>query len=218
VDANGTPIAQARYEYEVCYKCHAGINPVRTPIVSRVFGGADIAGEFRESNQSFHPVQGQGRNPNVPSLVQDWNTTSIMYCSTCHASNNPAGARGPHGSDYAPLLAAEYTTGDNIVESPQAYALCYACHVRDSILTDQSFPGHRQHVVNATTPCSVCHDPHGVDNTQVSAGSGTHLINFDQLVVQPTAAGQEPTFNDTGTFTGTCTLSCHGKEHVNLGY
>jgi predicted CXXCH cytochrome family protein len=220
VDKNGGVVTPARYEYEVCNKCHAGVRPVGTPVVSRYFGGADIGAEFRDTNDSFHPVVTQGRNPNVPSLVQNWTTASLMYCSTCHASDAVAGGapRGPHGSSHAPLLAAAYSTGDNIVESPQAYALCYTCHVRDSILADESFTRHHLHIVDKTTPCSVCHDPHGVDATQVSSGSGTHLINFDSEIVQPTAAGQGPVYNDLGSLHGTCTLNCHGKEHVDLGY
>jgi hypothetical protein len=45
-----------------------------------------------------------------------------------------------------------------------------------------------------------------------------HLINFDRFVVKPTKAGLGPTYTSTGPRRGSCTLSCHGKEHNNKKY
>jgi len=40
-----------------------------------------------------------------------------------------------------------------------------------------------------------------------------HLINFDLSIV----AGARQ-YNDTGLFSGSCTLTCHGVNHVNFVY
>jgi len=211
VSSSGLKLDQAVYEYQVCYKCHASRN-FATPVVSRYLGDQNIAREFSSSNQSYHPVESQGRSTDVPSLLQDYNTTSIIYCSTCHGSNDPNGPQGPHGSQFRPLLVANYDTRDNVGESPQAFALCYSCHSRSSILGDQSFNGHRKHIVEYRAACATCHDPHGVQQN-------THLINFDRSVVtrSPTA-GTGPIFNDRGFRTGSCTLSCHGADHNDMRY
>lgn len=58
--------------------------------------------------------------------------------------------------------------------------------------------------------CATCHDPHGsVDNPS--------LIAFDRKVVGPSSVGGV-SFNRTGLGSGTCTLNCHGYDHVNARY
>lgn len=217
VTSTGSAIAEALYEYQVCYKCHSGANPAGTPTVNRVVPAADIAELFAPNNASFHPVEATGKNADVPSLMSPRTTASMIYCTDCHGSSGTTSAKGPHGSDFAPLLVRNYSTIDDTPESPQAYDLCYSCHSRQSILGDQSFPEHRRHIVDSNTPCSVCHDAHGVS---ASAGglSGTHLINFDRDVVKPAAGGEGPTFTDLGARRASCTLSCHGRDHQNVGY
>jgi len=208
---SGRVLEVATTEYEVCYKCHAQRNFARS-VVTRELGNDNIADEFSASNASFHPVTTPGRNPKVPSLVQGLSPTSMVHCTDCHGSDDPTGAQGPHGSRYRPLLVAEYRTADPAAESPFSYALCYRCHNRSSILADESFPTHREHVIDERTACSVCHDPHGV-------AENTHLINFDRSVVGPSpSAGTGPTFNDFGNLHGSCTLSCHGEDHNDRKY
>ncbi|MDX1777878.1 MAG: hypothetical protein R3339_03290, partial [Thermodesulfobacteriota bacterium] len=84
------------------------------------------------------------------------------------------------------------------------------CHNRNNILTDQSFPEHRRHVVEERAPCSVCHDPHGVAPT-------THLINFDKTIVFPNDKG-DVRFEDYGRLSGACSLKCHGENHDLRSY
>jgi hypothetical protein len=66
-------------------------------------------------------------------------------------------------------------------------------------------------------PCSACHDPHGISATQGNAVNNTHLINFDVIIVQPNLSGSLE-FEDLGTFQGSCSLMCHGAEHVDRSY
>ncbi len=216
----GAPTAEATYEYEVCYKCHAWNNPVRSPIVDRIFHNNNVADEFSTANASYHPVEAQGKNPDVPSLLQPWNTTSLVYCTDCHSSE-AGGVSGPHGSAYRPLLVRQYVTIDNTRESYEAYALCYGCHNRASILRADSFDLHDKHIRGKRTPCSVCHDPHGVSAAQAPASQSTHLINFDRDVVFPSEKannGAGPFFVDQGARRGSCTLLCHGEDHDDEDY
>jgi hypothetical protein len=166
-----------------------------------------------------------GRNPDVPSLMPGWTTASQVGCGDCHGSDGSrkAGGAGPdgvHGSNEPPLLLARYSTSDFTPESASAYALCYRCHRREGsngILGDRSFP-HRVHVVDARTPCSVCHDPHGVSAAQGTRRGNSHLINFDTSIVFPDPATGQIRFQDTGVFSGSCTLTCHGVQHSKLSY
>jgi hypothetical protein len=151
----------------------------------------------------------------APSLLPEARAQPFMSCQDCH--NNPdarqlggASANGPHGSRYEFLLADRYETADFTMESPRAYALCYRCHDRNSILGDESFSLHRVHIVDSRTPCSACHAPHGVNG---AASQHSHLINFDLSIVLG-----ERRFSDTGPFSGSCTLTCHGVRHVNFNY
>jgi hypothetical protein len=125
-----------------------------------------------------------------------------------------------HGSNVAPLLLARYDTIDNTPESASAYDLCYRCHDREGgngILEDRSFP-HNHHVVGARAPCSVCHDAHGIASTLGSPVNNSHLINFDVTVVFPDPVSGGLEFVDTGTFSGSCTLLCHGQRHFEQAY
>ena len=103
------------------------------------------------------------------------------------------------------------------LESAAAYALCYKCHDRSSILSDISFKKHNRHLVNAAAPCSVCHDSHGISATQGTTTNNSRLINFDKRFVSPNASGLLR-FEVTGAGSGRCYLNCHGIEHNPLSY
>jgi predicted CXXCH cytochrome family protein len=221
MSAAGTAVATASAEFEVCFKCHADGN-TGTPIVPRVIAQNNTRLEFGPSAVSFHPVEGPGRNGDVPSLTPAWTTSSVMNCSDCHASDtSPAGGgsgpAGTHGSAYSPLLIARYDTFDSATESAQAYALCYTCHNRANILSDVSFKEHRKHIVDERTPCSACHDSHGIASSQGTANGNSNLINFDASIVRPNNAGQL-NFLDLGLYRGECNLRCHGENHSHMRY
>jgi hypothetical protein len=116
------------------------------------------------------------------------------------------------------MLKAPYSTGDRIAESPTAYALCYQCHNRESLLGDESFSEHRFHIVNEQTPCSVCHDSHGIDFAAGNDMNNAHLINFDISVVQPETESALLQYEAFGSGAGSCTLRCHGKDHKGVVY
>ena len=223
IDATGAAVPEVNDEDEVCYKCHGDHSVVTSPVVTRQIFETNTRLEFDVANPSHHAVQGPGRSSNVPSLIGPMTESSRLYCTDCHnsdsaASNGGTGPNGPHGSIYSPLLERNYATADNSAESPIAYALCYKCHDRTSILADESFPEHRRHVVNSNAPCSVCHDPHGVSSIQGNPFNNSHLINFDVDIVLPNSFGMGPVFEKLGDRTGQCSLTCHGKEHQSLRY
>lgn len=222
VGVTGSGVNPAAYEYEICFRCHADSTNKPPPRTTRQLAQTNVRLEFITTNPSFHPVVGPGRNPNVPSLIAPLTSASVIGCTDCHNNNagpkaGGVGPNGPHGSIYAPLLARQYLTADNTTESSSAYALCYACHSRSSILGDQSFREHRKHVVEERTPCNVCHDPHGISGTQGNGVNNARLINFDTTVVRPTSSGLLR-FESTGTFAGRCYLSCHGENHNPKSY
>ena len=231
ITSAGTKIDQADNLYEVCFKCHADNNVTIFTDITRQNQQINTRFEFDVSNPSYHPVEGIGQNPNVPSLMSPYSISSIIYCTDCHNSddspaNGGGGPNGPHGSINRYLLERNYTTTDNTQESSFEYAMCYKCHDRNSILNNASGFLHNQHVAGGggmgggggggmhgtNTPCSTCHDPHGVSSTQGNSVNNAHLINFNVNIVSPNNNGLLY-FEDRGTFQGACYLMCHGRNH-----
>jgi predicted CXXCH cytochrome family protein len=223
VNRSGIAVDRARYEYEICFKCHSdNLSRPRTPDIVRQITQTNTRLEFQTNNPSFHPVIGSANLSDSPSLLPPYRGGSVIACTDCHNSDtagrgNAAGVNGPHGSIYEPLLIDNYETDDFTIESPQSYALCYRCHDRQSLLNDESFPLHRQHIVTGRAPCSACHDAHGISRTQGNTRSNSHLINFDRSIVQP-AGSSAIQFIDQGRLAGSCTLTCHGVAHVRFEY
>lgn len=204
--------AQIEQEYQLCYRCHS--ESANLP------GNAtNKHGEFRTSNPSFHPVEGEGRNTYVISLKSPYvakkerpSDISIISCKDCHGSDDPNGPRGPHGSTFQGLLVANYQMEDGRPESTYAYDLCYKCHDRNSILRNESFPHHALHIQGRLTgqdgtSCFSCHDAHGSSQYQ-------HLIRFNENVVSPTKDNKLK-YDAKGYSArhGACYLNCHGVEH-----
>lgn len=212
ISINGTEVEHITYQYELCFRCHADTNSGQA-YVNRQYPETNTRIEFDPTNLSYHPIASIGKNPNVPSLIQgEWTTTSIMRCTHCHNNNSllPSSPSGPHGSIYTPILERNLSFADNQPESLSTYALCYKCHDRNNILEDRSFSKHKRHIVDERSPCTSCHDPHGVKNA-------THLISFDSNIVSANASGII-SFTDNGTFRGSCSLRCHNKEHNRRSY
>ncbi len=219
VDTNGNPVSSVQHQYEVCYRCHADSPNKPASPITRQIQQTNVRLEFDPNNPSFHPIEAQGANTNVPSLISPYTESSIIYCTDCHASDGNASG-GPHGSIYPQILKYRYETADYTQESYQNYELCYQCHDRDQIINSMGKFGkrvHRKHIVGEDTPCSVCHDAHGISSTQGNSTNNTHLINFDVNVVSPNSSGRLE-FVDRGNFSGECYLKCHGKNHNPKSY
>ena len=214
----GNFVAEIEKEYELCYKCHSSSANLPTDATNK-------HAEFKITNPSFHPVEGEGRNHFVISLLEPYNEReeqpgdiAILTCSDCHGNDDPNGPKGPHGSIYEGLLVRNYEMEDQRPESPQAYALCYRCHDRSSILGNESFPYHALHIVGNPgnnelgTSCFTCHDAHGSTKYQ-------YLIRFNEEFVSPNE-DDKLEFRATGVATrhGECLLNCHGIEHNPRSY
>jgi predicted CXXCH cytochrome family protein len=215
----GVATPSASNEYEVCFRCHSDSTGKKASTITRsVSSGAagenNVRLEFQTTNASFHPVTGVGKSATAPSLITPLTASSVISCSACHNNNSGVGAggtgpKGPHGSTISPLLERTYVTADNTTESATNYALCYKCHDQTKVKSPTANSGgwslHSKHL-SAKSPCSACHDPHGVSTNQ-------HLINFDTSIV--TGAR---TFTVTGVNKGSCNLTCHGQNHNPYTY
>jgi predicted CXXCH cytochrome family protein len=209
---------EASFEYEVCLKCH-GVAEDPDPIVFRDDAVTNVRLEIDPRNQSFHPVADIGRNPDVPGLISPLSAASRTPCTSCHGNDatESAAPRGPHGSRYRPILAAEYhLDAISARESYQRYALCYGCHDRNTLLNRSGGFPHRLHVDEAGASCAVCHDAHG-------SRDNAHLVNFmirdytGASVVTPSAAGVLA-YDSLGMEAGRCSLTCHGSNHDGATY
>ena len=215
ITSAGTLINPLTKDYELCFRCHADSISRGPALVNRQFVQTNTRLEFDPGNASYHPIVSAGKNPNVPSLISPMTTATIMYCGDCHNNdqgpgNGGSGPKGPHGSNYRPILERQLDLTDDTTESPAAYALCYKCHSRSSILANESFPTHYRHVVTDKIACTSCHDPHGVQNA-------AHLINFNRDYATPSSRGLLE-FVDQGTLHGNCSMTCHGHDHDRVAY
>lgn len=213
----GNFMADIVEEYELCYRCHSE--------------SANLPGnstnkheEFKTTNPSFHPVEGEGKNTFVISLKEPYvaqkqkpNDVSLISCRDCHGSDSAEATKGPHGSNYSGLLVLNYQMEDERSESEQEYALCYKCHDRVSILSNESFPYHSLHIEGSLggqdgTSCFTCHDAHG-------SNEYLHLIRFNEDVVFENA-NRKLQYENQGYSArhGACYLNCHGVEHNPLEY
>ncbi|HEY3360092.1 MAG TPA: cytochrome c3 family protein [Polyangia bacterium] len=200
--ARRSPLPGVATEAELCFRCHG-------PTASRAARAVDVSRQVDLRNASAHAVLAPGRPGRVPSLVLPWTPSSILACTDCHGGDGDAGRRGVHGSSYQHLLRERYATQDGAPESAAAYALCYRCHSRRSILGNESFRYHSRHLLNlgarGPASCRACHTAHG-------SARNPALIEFDRAVVLPDRYGRT-SYQPTGAVGGLCRLSCHGVEH-----
>ena len=205
-DTSSFPLA----EYQLCFKCHSSwtIQPT---------GQADLALELNPANLSYHPVEEQGKNLNIPpgAFVTPWTATSMVRCGNCHGSDTGL-AEGPHGSSYRYILRKPYTASA-MKRTMLPTESCFDCH-EWSVYADSTSPpmslqnsrfnpplsgqGHAFHA-EARVPCYSCHITHG-SSTQ------PHLI----------ATGRNPgllSYVETPTG-GTCASTCHDSRTYSINY
>lgn len=229
INQSGTSVSAVTNSYEICYKCHAGNSWSPASTTSRLISQNNVRLEFETSNPSFHPVVGPRNNIEVvPNLLPPNTASTVIYCTACHASSGTGSAAGPHGSIYPQIMKLQYLTTDGgttetgTTESATAYELCYSCHDRAKIISQQdpppnTFRYHYLHIVGRRTPCNTCHDPHGISSSQGNATNNSNLINFRAGVVTPNQNGILR-FEDRGLRTGACYLTCHGQDHEPKTY
>ncbi|MBJ6751530.1 cytochrome c3 family protein [Geomonas anaerohicana] len=217
---------KADYQYEICFKCHAEKAFAGTSI-TRQINTQNTRFEFSLDNPSYHPVAGPGKAITVPSLRTDlgWSTSSVIYCSDCHGSDQSkkagaTGPNGPHGSSYKYLLLANYDT--DFYPRPYSdanYALCFRCHYQNRLFDSTSpfqLPStgvslHSVHVVQQGVPCFVCHEPHGVSSVNGATDqNNAHLINF------ATNFGIVASYDATA-IPKNCTSNCHSSNPRSYG-
>jgi hypothetical protein len=203
---SGQYLESSRFEYEVCLKCHSQPSNISAT-------GKRLERQFAVESKSQHPVTVEGSGRKLPSLSNVLAPGMRLTCSSCHYSDDENGPRGPHGSSYRYLLSDNYETDPFTSESPYAYALCYSCHDRSSILANESFDYHREHIEGDPlrnqpgTSCFTCHASHGSEEN-------TDLIDFNAQVVKPEATSRLLRYSSFGERTGECYLSCHGHNHT----
>lgn len=201
-----SPLDPSRFEFQLCEGCHGGAGAATQDLL-------DISRLLSPENRSFHPVEAPApdRSPSVrPELSGQY-----INCTDCHGNDDPAGARGPHGSSVEKLLVASYVRTDGSPESADTYALCYRCHNRAALLSGSGpFPEHRTHVVEERTACATCHNPHGsvTNRALIRFGEETTLGG-----VKPSSSGRLE-FLSPGQGSGLCYLTCHGEDHDPKGY
>jgi predicted CXXCH cytochrome family protein len=198
-------------EYEICFKCHSSWT--RQPPSER-----DMARLFNLNNASYHPVEGQGKNPGIrpDAFAGGKNAFNTIYCGDCHGSDDSA-LKGPHGSQFPNLLrrAYEARSASRITRREE---LCFLCHNFDTYASPlsssfaqqasrfnppASVKGHAFHVGQRNVPCYACHDSHGSPQ-------------FPALIVM----GRNPgilSFTASGTG-GTCTPTCHPARSYVVNY
>jgi predicted CXXCH cytochrome family protein len=224
VSITGAKLPKAQFGYEVCMKCHGDQAATITGTVSRKVVQTNIRLQVAPTAVSFHPVAVKGVNTNVPSLRPPYTISSIIACTDCHGSDSSkaaggSGANGPHGSTYPAILLARYETADFTSYSTTAYALCFNCHDNTKVVADSGpFPWHNTHVNTQQTPCSACHDSHGISSTLGNNINNFGLINFDTSIVFPDDVTHRLEFDHTGPGHGTCYVKCHGTNHSGTTY
>jgi predicted CXXCH cytochrome family protein len=201
----GQHLETSLHEYEICLKCHSD----RLTLSK---GERSLVDDFAINARSQHPVTRPGTGVRLPSLLTEAGYGGIMLCSDCHRSGDANGPRGPHGSDHQYILSGNYDRDVYAEESVFAFEFCYSCHDRTSILNNDSFPLHREHLLGDPiagrpgTSCYTCHVSHG-------SRRNPHLIDFNPQAVQSEDRLGIIEYRSLGERTGECFLKCHDHNH-----
>ncbi|GAB4281406.1 MAG: hypothetical protein Kow0056_16730 [Coriobacteriia bacterium] len=185
------------YEYELCFKCHAGW--------VELDGSADLSFQFNPLNPGEHAVEETSTDAQANSGTYEtgWGNDSVLFCVDCHGNSVSNEATGPHSSNASPLLKRPYL-GTRTVD---AALLCYECHkysvyysgvddtgtaasgFRDVDLAASRQKLHAYHSGTMGYGCAACHVSHGSPTEE-------HLVR-GEVSYSHAAAG------------GSCANDCH---------
>ncbi len=185
----------APYEYQICYRCHAGsASTYVVNFLSTLSRPARVITDYREQNRfnstiSRHPVSATrlyaAGSTVYQSLNASYQNSNQIFCTDCH---------DPHGSAGYPMLFKGAYAYDSLNDVSARYDLCAICHnVPGFVLTTNSgFTAggvkslHGVHCTTNHLSCSACHDPHGISTSAGGVNTPSdnhgHLINFDTKV------------------------------------
>lgn len=229
---------------QICFACHAGPEAVRTLGQLKDLGALFRP----EATSSHRPGALAQARLDLPSLRSGLfkgalDCTSCHDNPDATGPRGPHGSTYPHL-----LKAPFGREGNPASPGTQRDDLCFTCHDRASILGNGSFPWHAQHIsgFTAATPrmlgpsrtglplprpgqlmsgrlglassggagtpaaCATCHDSHGSVRWPA-------LIGFDPAVVSRASVGLLE-YQRLGIGHGSCTLTCHGYDHIQTGY
>ncbi|MEL4455111.1 cytochrome c3 family protein [Lutimonas vermicola] len=212
VDKFGSEINASNFEYEICFRCHAD-NPMVQQNTTRYLGSSNTRLDFDPNNVSMHPVLEQGKNTNPRGLISPYNASSMIYCSSCHSSDDENAPTGPHGSIYPRILKANYIMDKtpllgkawpSLIQSN--FTLCFECHEVNAVtnIHTQISEGHFMETIG----CNACHDPHGYEGGNLTENA--YGINFDQAVIQPNPVNGKLIDLDQKK----CFMTCHDPRGV----
>ncbi|MCP4900633.1 MAG: hypothetical protein GY906_27025 [bacterium] len=201
-----SPRDPTRFEFELCESCHGDAGAVAPTLT-------DISRLLTPENRSYHPVEAPSAESShsiVPAL-----RGAQINCTDCHGNSDPGEAAGPHASDVAFILRANYTLTDGGVSPAVDYALCFRCHEIEAVLNDSPFSDHGRHIREENASCATCHNPHGSVNNRalVRFGEETRISG-----VLPSASTGRLAFISDGPGSGACFLTCHGVDHGPSAY
>jgi predicted CXXCH cytochrome family protein len=194
-------------EYEICFKCHSSYT-------TQIPGQSNLALLTNPANASYHPIQAAGKTPliNSNAFAGNYDATSIIFCSDCHASDTTT-IKGPHGSSYRYLLKKPSTSVVGAT-AMQSNDICFDCHSFE-VYADNKAPnavqrysrfggtrGHGYHVGSRSITCYTCHETHG------------SALRPSLIALRP---GGFSAYTQTATG-GTCTPSCHGNRTYAVSY
>jgi predicted CXXCH cytochrome family protein len=139
------------------------------------------------------------RNRLLKPASQAYSPAEFTLCYMCHSTtpfgtlNSTAGTNfSKHGRHVSNLATSGGTAGTNIdtAGAGNGNALCAECHFRQHSTTYKN-------------------------ETPAQTSDGSKLVSFAPNVL---ANGGVVKWTSTGLGAGSCTLTCHGKNHTNLGY
>ncbi len=201
-----SPKDPSQFEYQLCEGCHGRGGAAPT-------GLTNIGGLVNPANRSYHPVEAPTRD-GAPSVRPELAGREVN-CTDCHGNADPLGARGPHGSSEQFLLRARYATVDGSGASASAHALCWLCHRQEALLDSPRFPLHRLHVGRLQASCATCHNPHGSERNRALMRFGEESFVAG---VSPSILTGRLEYVSDAPGSGTCYLTCHGRDHAGEPY